>query len=194
MHLAQLQRPIPGVTCARHHARVGAVLGVQHHGVGRQPLVTRGLGIRGAAVVAHDPEHVVTVRCIARERAQLRRHFGGCRVRHPGQDGRQRTADRATLDRVIGMTKRHQQTADIGVAQTQRAVAIAEFRDLLGRKLCHQYGHFQRDRPEPRGMFVGLDVKNTAIEELQQVHRRQVAGRVVQEHVLRARIRRADLA
>ena len=43
-------------------------------------------------------------------------------------------------------------------------------------------------------MHVVLDLKDTVLEEGQQVHRSQIAGRVVEEHVLRTGVRAADRA
>ena len=52
----------------------------------------------------------------------------------------------------------------------------------------------EHDRPQPDGVLVGLDVEDTGlvVVEADQVDRRQVAGGVVEEHVLRARVRGPD--
>src|SRR5690606_18913513 len=51
------------------------------------------------------------------------------------------------------------------------------------------------DGPQPAGMFVGGDVEAAiGIAVGQQVHRGEVAGGVVEEHVFRARVARDDRA
>ena len=95
-----------------------------------------------------------------------------------------------------GNARRHQQAADVGVAEAKRAVFVRELRDLLARKLRHHHRDFEHDGPQPDGVLVGGDVERAGLGIAigQQVDRGEIAGRVVEEHVFRARIGCADLA
>ncbi len=92
------------------------------------------------------------------------------------------------------MPEVHQQPADIGVAEPQRPEAVAQLGDARAGKLRHRHRDLERQRPDPRGMHVGARIELAVLEEGQQVHRGEVAGRIVEEHVFRARVRAADLA
>ena len=98
--------------------------------------------------------------------------------------------------RVVGNAGGHQQAADIGVAEAERAELVGELRDLLRRELRHQHRDFQHHGPQPHRVLVGLDLElaGLLVAEGEQVHRRQIAGGVVEEHVFRARIAGADFA
>ena len=150
--------------------------------------------MRGAAMVADDAQHGFAVFHEAREGAALLRHFGGGRVADAGHDRRERAGDGAAGLAVIGDAGRHQQAADIGVAEAERAVVVGELRDFLRRELRHQHRDFQHDGPQAHRVLVGVDVDalGPRIAELQQVQRREIAGRVVEEHIFRARIGGAD--
>ena len=106
----------------------------------------------------------------------------------------ERTAKGAALVAVVGNALGHQQAADIGVAETQRAVLVGLLGDLLGGELRHHDGDLKHDGPQPdRVLVVGrLDLLRVLVHELEQVQRGEVAGRIIQEHVLRARIGRVD--
>ena len=58
-------------------------------------LIARALAVRGAAMIADHPQHHFAVFVVAREGAELGRHFGRGRVADAGHDGGQRGADRA---------------------------------------------------------------------------------------------------
>ncbi len=92
------------------------------------------------------------------------------------------------------MPEVHQQAADIGVAESERPEPVAQLRDPRARELRHRHRDLERQRPDPRGMDIGARIELAVLEEGQQVHRGEVAGRVVKEHVFRARVRAADLA
>ena len=95
-----------------------------------------------------------------------------------------------------GMPDGHQQAADIGVAEAERAEFVGELGDLLGRELRHHHRDFEHDGPQPHRVLVALDVEvaGLLVAEGEQVQRRQIAGGVVEEHVFRARIAGADFA
>ena len=144
-------------------------------------------------MVADHAQHVGGVGLVAGEGAELAGHLGRRGVGDAGHDGRQRTADRPAFGAVIGNARRHQAAADVGEAQAQRAVAVAELGDLLGRELRHQHRDFERDGPQPAGVLEAVDVEALVrVAEHHQVQRGEVARRVVQEHVFRARVGRAD--
>ena len=71
----------------------------------------------------------------------------------------ERAADRAALVAVIGDAAGHQQPADIGVAEAERAVVVGEARDLLRGELRHRDRDFERQRPQPDRVLIGGDVE-----------------------------------
>ena len=95
---------------------------------------------------------------------------------------------------VVGQALQHQQRAEVGVAEAERAVVVRALRDLLGRVATRS----RPGSPAPgrrRGSRGGSPRRRTrrpSPQELHQVDRREVAGRVVEEHVLGARVRRVD--
>ena len=157
-------------------------------------LVAGLLAVGGAAMVAHHAQHVLAVLLEARERPELLRHLGGGRVADAGHDRGERAADRAARVAVVRNAGRHQQPADVGVAEAERAVLVGELRDLLARKLRHQHRDFEHDGPQPDGVLVALDVERAGLLVAigEQVDRGEIARRVVEEHVFRARIAGAD--
>ena len=97
---------------------------------------------------------------------------------------------------VIRNAGGHQQAADIGIAQAQRAEFEGTLRDLARRELRHHHRDFEDDGPQAHGVLVTLDLEfaGLLVAEGEQVQRGQIAGRVVEEHVFRARIAGADFA
>ena len=192
--LAELERTVPGGLGVLDQALVGAGLVVERDRRGRHLLVAGALAVRRAAVIADHPQHVLAVFLVAREGAEQARHLGRGGIADAGEDGGQRAGDLAAGIRVVGEARRHQQPAEIGVAQPERAELVAELGDLARGELCHQHRDFEHHRPQPDGVLVALDVElpRRVVPERQQVHRGEIAGGVVEEHVFRARIGRAD--
>ncbi len=193
MRLAERERLVPDGMRQVQQRPVGAVVVVERHRRDRQPLVAAGLAVGGAAVVADHPQHRLGVLGIAGEGAQLLRHLGRGGIGDAGHDRGQRAAERPALVAVIAQPHVHQQAADIGVAEAEGAELVAQLRDRRAGELRHHHADLERDHPQPGGVDIGLGVELAVLQEGQQVHRRQVAGRVVQEHVFRARVRAADL-
>ncbi len=169
---------------------------VEWHRRDRQFLIARGFTTRRAAMVAHDAQHRLAIVGEIGEGAEFARHLGRSRISDASHDRRNRAADGAAFVGIIGDAGRHQQAADVGVAEAERPVFIREPGDLLRWELRHQHGDFEHDRPQPHGMFVGFDVENLGlrIAERQQVQRGQIAGRIVEEHIFGAGVRRDDRA
>ena len=108
-------------------------------------------------------------------------------------DGGQGGREVAPLVRVIGQSAAHEQGAEVGVAQPERSEAVRVLLDP-GRRIAGVVDQdlLGRDR-QPGRVAVGLDVELAVVaHELHEVQRGQVAGRVVEEHVLGARVGRVD--
>ena len=146
------------------------------------------------AVVADDAQHMIGVLGVAGEGPQLARHLGGGGIGNACHDRGQRPAKRTALVAVVAKAHVHQQTADVGIAQTQRAEIIGPLRDFLGRELRHHHRDFERNGPQTGGVHIVFDHELPVLQEGQQVHRRKVTGRVVEEHVFGTRVRPADRA
>ena len=102
---------------------------------------------------------------------------------------------------VVGDALHHQERADIGVAEPQRAEVVRPLGDLARGELRHQHRDFEHQGPEPHGVLVALDVEQLlrrpapgGVVEVEQVQRGEVARRVVEEHVLGARVGGVDPA
>ena len=115
--------------------------------------------MRGAAVVADHAQHVRGVLLVAGEGAELARHLGRGLVGDAGHDRGQRAAERAAFLGVVGQAHGHQEPADIGEAEAQRAELVGELGDRLRGELRHHHGDFEHDGPEPAEMLVGVDVE-----------------------------------
>ncbi len=142
-----------------HHRLIGAGLVVERHRWGRHLLVARTLAVRGAAMVPDHAQHVLAVLLVARESAELRRHLGRGRIADAGHDGRERARDLPAGIRIVGEAGRHQEPAEIGVTQAERAEVIRELRDLARGELRHQHRDLEHDGPQPHRMLVALDVE-----------------------------------
>ncbi len=75
-------------------------------------------------MVAHNAQHVLTVFGKAGEGAKFLGHFSRGGIGNTGHDGRDGSANGAAFMAVIGNARGHEQTADIGKAQAERAVFI----------------------------------------------------------------------
>ena len=141
----------------------------------------------------HHVEHRLLVVAIPRERPHVGRYLTRRQVALPVQQRRQRAADAATGVAVVGNPHRHQQTAQVRVAQPQRTEQVR----VLGDRRRRITGMIDQD-------LLRCDVNRTRPAEplnveravltlhLLEVDARQVARRIVQEHVLAARVRRID--
>ena len=130
---------------------------------------------------------------IARERPRRLGDARAGQIRLAAHDGRDRAGEVAALIAVVRNAHRHQQRAEIRKAQTQRPVIVRVLRDLLGRIAGVVDDDFLRHDHRVHGVTERLDVELAVrSDELHQVQRREVARRIVQEHVLRARIRSVD--
>ena len=157
-------------------------------------LVACGFAVGGALVIADHAQHRLSVRLVSRKGAAPGRDLGRGRIGAAGEDGGKRGADRPSVIAVVRDARRHEQAADIGVAEAERAVVIGEARDLPRGELRHRDRDFERQRPQANRVLISFDVERLGrgIAELKQVEGREIAGRVVEEHVLGARIGGAD--
>ena len=179
--LPQLHDLVPGLRGELVHVAVGGVQRA-HRVVGglvlaHDPLV--GVGVAGVAVVGTDHS------------GELR----GALVGLTGHQRRDRGGHRAAAVGVVAEAHRHQQRAEVGVADAELAVVAGGLTDRLGREVGEADRDVHRGDDQLDGLREQRRVEGVVVlEELHQVQRRQVAGRVVQRHVLRARVGRRDPA
>ena len=95
---------------------------------------------------------------------------------------------------VIGQAEGHQKRAKIGISQPQRPVVMRVLCDALSRIPRQIDQNVLRDREQSHRLLECLDIENAVPEELQQIQRSQIAGRIVQKEVFGAGIRGVDAA
>ena len=164
------------------------------HDLGRHGVAALDL-VAGVAVHAQHVEHVALVVGEAGERTHAAGGAGAGGVGVTGHQRRERRCPGATLDRVVGKAERHQQRAEVGVADAQLAELAAGLGDLLGRVVGAADQDLLRREDDLDRVHVAIDVEVAVlVEVVQQVDRRQVARRVVEVHVLAARVGAVDAA
>ena len=151
---------------------------------------------RGATVIAHDAQHRLAVLRVAREGAMLSGEECALSVGTACEHRGEHAAHRATFFAVVWNARLHEHRAEVRVTKAERAVAPREISDFLRRERCHEHRHLEDDRPEADCVLVAFNIEATrlCVVELHEVDRREIAGRVVEEHVLGARIARVDTA
>ena len=98
-------------------------------------------------MVANNTQHALAIFSVAVKCAVLRRKQRAGGVTATGENGGQRRAHRATLIAVVWNAGLHKHGAQVGVAQSKRAIFPTEFRDFLGRKRRHQDTDFKHRGP-----------------------------------------------
>ena len=149
--------------------------------------------VRGVAV---HPHHVVVrlaVLLVALVRSDGSRDLGRPPVRASGHQRGDRRRRAATRVGVVRHAVAHQERAEVRVAEAELAERVRVLRDPVRRVARGADDDLLREEHDVDRVLVGLDVEAAVrAAELHQVQRRQVAGRVVDVHVLRARVRRVD--
>ena len=140
-------------------------------------------------------EHWLAIYRIASVWTHRLRDARRLQVRLAGHQRGNRAGVTASLVGVVGQPERHQQRPQISVAQTQFAEVARVAADFLGgvRRVVDQ-DVLRRDHHVDRVAKSAHVELAALIKKLEYVDRRQVAGRVVQVHVLAARIGGVDAA
>ena len=176
--LAERQRQIP-VLASRAHER--------GRRLGSVDAVSR------IAMLRDHAKHGVAVLVEASERAHHRGFFSAHRVSVTAHDGRQRSGPSPTLIGVVGNALEHEECPEIGVAQAQRPIVMRVLGDTLRRIAREVHEQLLADDEHAASVPIRFYVERTVfLQELHQIQRRQVAGRIIEEHVLRAGVRGVD--
>ena len=121
-------------------------------------------------MVADHPKHMISVLRVTREGSQFASDFRRSGIGRAGHDRGQRGANRPAFIAVIGMTRRHQQPADIRVTKAKGAVIIGQLGNFFGWELRHQDRNFQGQGPEAASMLIGFNIEGLiGVAELHQV-------------------------
>ena len=107
-------------------------------------------------MIANDAQHALAIFAVAGESAVLRRKQRAGGVTATGENGGQRRAHRATLIAVVWNAGLHKHGAQVGVAQSKRAIFPTEFGDFLGRKRRHHHADFKHRSPQVDRVLVTL--------------------------------------
>ena len=118
---------------------------------------------------------------------------GGLPVGIAAEDGGERPGEVASGIGVVGEAEGHQERAEVGVAEAEGAVVVGVLGDHLGRVAGGVDDDLHRGGDDGDGVAIGGGVELAAGgEELQQVEAGEVAGGVVEEHVLGAGVGGVD--
>ena len=158
--LAERERAV-GVVARGGQQRRPQCAGVDGTGGTVRPSYSLGgRRVGGAAVVADDAQHRVAVALVARERPELARHLGARGERRAVHDRRQRAAQRDRLGRVVRHAAAHEQRAEVGVAQAERAVVRSCARAISRDGNCAMSTEISSTSVQSRdGVAVRLDVE-----------------------------------
>ncbi len=119
----------------------------------------------------------------------------GLEVGLAAEDGGEGGGEVAAGVGVVGQAEVHEQRTEIGVAEAERAVVVRVAGDALRGVAGVVDEDLHGGEHDVDGIAIGLDVKGACRgDELHQVEAGEVAGGVVEEHVLRAGIGRVDAA
>ena len=180
VHLAERDRLVPRLLRRREHG-LGHELRIDL--VGRR------------TVLADHPDHGVSVGRVSLERAHHLGDAGARAVGLSGHDGRDRPRPRPAPVGVVGQPSRHEQRAEVRVAEAQLPEGPRVLGDLLGRVIGLADHDLLRCEHDLDRVLEARDVERAVVvQELHQVERGQVARAVVEVHVLRARVRAVDAA
>ena len=156
-------------------------------GAGRVDLIGR------VAMHLHHFEEGLAVEGVATERTDDASHLGAGDIGGAVHDCGDRAAEADRFIRVVGGAFRHNETAEIGIAEAERAELMAIFGDAIGGIARVIDEDFLGDEEEAASVFETLDIELAiGLAELHQVDAGEVAGRVIEEHVFGARIARVD--
>ena len=152
-------------------------------------------GVVGGLVLAHDALVRLGVAGVAGVGADDRGELGGTAVRRAGHERGERRRHRAAAVAVVAEAHRHQQGAEVGVADAELAVVAGGVADRLGREVREADRDVHRGDDQLDRLGEPLGVEGVVVpEELEQVERGEVARGVVERHVFGARVGRGDPA
>ena len=98
-------------------------------------------------MVSDDAQHCRPIGNKGRKGPHEIGHLRGCGVGNACHDRRDGACNRATLGRVVAETRRHQQGAQVRVAEAQSAVGVGQLSDFARRVLRHHHRNLEDDRP-----------------------------------------------
>ena len=99
-----------------------------------------------------------------------------------GHDRGDRTSKGAAFVAVVAVAVAHDERAEIGIAEPERAEDVRVLRDLLDRVAGVIDDNFLRGNEDPHGRLEAFDVERAIrVFELHQVQRGQIAGGVIEE-------------
>ena len=128
---AQLQRLVPCGHGNLGQAHIRAVRVVQWHWLDVQTFIAVFHAKGCVAVVTNNAQHMRLILLVARKGPQLTGHLGRGRIGHTRHDRGQSSTHSTALVTVVTKAHVHQQTADVGIAQTKCAEVIRPLRNRL---------------------------------------------------------------
>ena len=168
MPLAELDRLVPAPACSGEQVVLDTPVDL----------------VGGVAVLAHHVQVRLAVLLELVVGTDRRRDLARRPVCLAGHERGDRCGDGATLVRVVGKAARHQERAEVRVAEPELAHRARVARDLLGRVAREADDDLLGQEDDVDRVLEALDVERAVLaQELQEVDRGEVAGRVVDVHV-----------
>ena len=128
---------------------------------------------------------------VTRERAHRRRHARTFGIGFAGHDRGDGSANGATFRAVVAVAVAHDERAEIGVTQAQRAKDVRVLGDLFDRITGVIDDDFLRGNEDAHRGLETLDIEGAVLGlELHQVERSEIAGGVIEEEIFAAGIGR----
>ncbi len=117
----------------------------------------------GGLVLAHDPLVGVRVAGVAGVRPDDRGHLGGALVGGAGEQRGDRGGERAATLGVVAVAGRHEQRAEVGVADAELAVVARRLADRLGREVREADRDVHRRDDELDDLLEGHRVERVVV-------------------------------
>ena len=147
-----------------------------------------GATLSGASGFSTPAQRAVVV---AGERAGRRGDLGADFVGGAGHERGDRAGQAAAFVGIVALAVAHDERAEVGVAEAERAEDVRILRDRRGGIARVIDEDFLRGDEDADGGAEALDVERAVgLLELHQVERGEIARRVVEEEIFRARVGR----
>ncbi len=148
---------------------------------------------RRFVMLPHQPHYPVTIGGISLKGAKLTRQLGGSGIAGAGHQRCHPRRHGPAFLAVIGIAHLHEHRAQVTIAQAHRAETVGVARNLARGILRHSNGDIEHHHQQAREMLERGDIKLARfIDEMHQIKRSDIAGRIIEEQKFPARAGRGN--